>query len=192
MQAKLWTANALATETKKDPKWMGRWLQENVEPAEVKEEKGRTKRLYNFADVFNAALYGERKKLDFNLERSKKEKAQREKLELEIAVMKGELVPWEMVKRGWDAMLSRFRARLLSLGGVLAVKVHALDTYEECKEVIDQGHHDTLQELSTAEEEIYAISGDLETAAPTNGEPVGGSGEEIKPGGERGTGDLAH
>lgn len=192
MQAKLWTPSALAAECGKSPRWMAKWLEDNVKPIEEKPEKGRVKRFYRFSDVFAAAVYGDSQKIDPNRERARKEAAQREKLELEIAVMKGELVPWEMVKHAWDAMLSRFRARILPLGGVLAVKVQTLDKFEECKEAIDREHHDALQELSTAETEVYAHSGDIATPSEANGESVGGQGEEIEPGGERGAGDMAH
>lgn len=191
MQAKLWTANSLATETKKDPKWMGRWLQENVEPVKEIQEKGRVKRLYAFSDVFAAALHGDRKKIDVNLERGKKEAAQREKIELEIQVMRGELVSWPMVVQVWNAMISKLRARLLAFPGIMAVKVSVLETYEECKDSLEEGMHDVLKELAEADEEIPDLSV-ADAPAPTNGKSVGGPGEASESGGERGTGDMAN
>lgn len=68
--------------------------------------------------------------LDVQQESAKHKKAQTEKLNLEIALLKGDLVTGDQAKSKWADMVTAMRAKMLSLPSKLAVRVTGMDTKE--------------------------------------------------------------
>lgn len=86
--------------------------------------------------------------LDLQTERAKLAKAQRQKLEREIATLDGKLIPAEDVERVWSGMIGAFRARMLALPSRLAPVVAAEVEPGSCFAALQAGIHEALTELS--------------------------------------------
>ena len=121
----------------------------NVKPAD---QNGKSK-LYSppeaLAAIFSATEDGA---LDHTQESARLKKAQADKTELEVAVLRHELIPAGEVKEEWADLVSAMRAKMLSLPSTAAVRVVGLD----------------LREIeSTLKELVYNALGELRDAGGT-------------------------
>lgn len=145
------------------------------------EGKGR-EHLYESKDALPLILglhkAGEKNKT-LESERTKLASAQAEKCELEVEVIKGNLIPAEHVQEVVDTMLASFRARLLSLPTKAAHAVLPLTDQAEAEDVLREYVYEALQELSDYDSKKYcALDGGkirktAGTSTPPDGKSVG-------------------
>lgn len=126
--------------------------------------------------------------LDAAHERARKDKAQADKTELEVARLKRQMVIWAAVEKGWGGMLARLRSKLLTLPSKIAPLVQASDgEYATITEITRKAVSDALRELSDDPgEEIVEAPDVYAVAEPTAGpdsKRVGRRASETKPGG---------
>jgi phage terminase Nu1 subunit (DNA packaging protein) len=86
--------------------------------------------------------------VDFNKEKALLTKAQREKAELEVAVIKGELHRGDDVKVIIGDMIMAFRAKILAIPTKLAPRLLAQTEINYIQDIIKRAHHEALNELS--------------------------------------------
>lgn len=94
------------------------------------------------------ALGGETGPTDLHTEKTKLTAAQREKMEIEVAVTRGELVYADQVADAWALEVTDCKQRLLSVASKAAPIVAAEDNSGACMEIIDALVREALQELS--------------------------------------------
>src|SRR5688572_18863745 len=114
MQAELWTLSGLAVELDRDRRALAKAL-EGLEPdSEETDGAGRVTRRWRMARVFQH-LVGGGEGLDAAHERARKDKEMADKLALENAVRRAELVEASVVSGEWASIVSNVRARLIQL-----------------------------------------------------------------------------
>lgn len=102
--------------------------------------------------------------LDLNQESAKLKKAQREKIELDIAVLRGDLVPSVQISDTWVRFIFACRAKLLSLPTTAAPRVSGLSLREteiELRDLVNEA----LDELKDYSPRDYEATGDRVRAA---------------------------
>lgn len=85
---------------------------------------------------------------EFQKEHTLLEKAKREKAELEVALMKGNVHASEDVEREMTKMLAAFRARVLSIPSKLAPRVAITEDVTKIEDMIRNEVYSALKELS--------------------------------------------
>lgn len=85
---------------------------------------------------------------EFNKEHTLLERAKREKAELEVNLMKGNVHASEDVEREMTKMLGAFRARVLAIPSKLAPRVAIVDNATKIEEMIRVEVYSALKELS--------------------------------------------
>lgn len=130
---------------------------------------------------------------DTHLERARLLKAQADKTELEVDTLRGNLIPLEQVESDWRGIVMACRSKLLSIPSRSAFQIATLSDTHEIERFLKRSIYEALNELAKPENyaDIEALpedeaDGDLGLDATTgaDGEPVGGSEPEIKPGGK--------
>jgi len=125
-------------------------------------------------------LGNESKKGSLEVERTRLTSVQAEKIELEIKVIKGQLIPAEHVREVVDTMLSAFRSKMLSLPTKAAHAVLPLADQAEAEDVLREYVNEALQELSDYDSKTYCTSNNKQsgeahgTASITDSKSVGG------------------
>ncbi len=105
---------------------------------------------------------GEGEELDNGVEQALWTRARREKTELEVAIIKGELHRAVDVRAINSDMLSSFRSRLMSLPSKVAPLVLPMDDLKEIESVVKENVHVALNELKEYDpQEYYARSSDV-------------------------------
>lgn len=87
-------------------------------------------------------------KRDYNAERTRKEAAQADKIEMENAVARGELVPAADVEKGWTDILSRVKTRMMQVPYTCAMVISGMTDMAQIQEVIREAVRDALMEMS--------------------------------------------
>ena len=87
-------------------------------------------------------------KVDYDEEHALLERRKREKIELELASMRGTMHFSEDVERVMNDMLSNFRAKVLALPSRVAPSLICMDTIADIQEVLQGEVLDVLNELS--------------------------------------------
>lgn len=87
-------------------------------------------------------------KKDYNAERTRKEAAAADKIEMENAVARGELVPAADVEKGWADILSRVKTRMMQIPYTCAMMVAGMTDMAAIQEVIREAVRDALLEMS--------------------------------------------
>jgi phage terminase Nu1 subunit (DNA packaging protein) len=136
--------------------------------------------------VAGGQVSAEPSELDAAHERARKDKAQADKTELEVARLKRQVVQWASVEKAWGGMLSRIRAKLLTLPSKIAPLVQASDgEYQSIVEITRRAVSDAMRELSDDPGEELAEAPEVqplaESTAGTDGERVGGRASKAKP-----------
>jgi hypothetical protein len=86
--------------------------------------------------------------LDLTVERARREKEAADKLEMENAVTRGELVSAEEVEEMWGGEFSRVKNKLLAVPPKIAPLMIGVKTPEEAQETIKAVIYEALNELS--------------------------------------------
>ena len=90
----------------------------------------------------------EETKINYDEEHALLEKRKREKIELELASMRGTMHFSEDVERVMNDMLSNFRAKILALPSRVAPRLIGIDTIADIQEILQIEILEVLQELS--------------------------------------------
>ena len=120
-------------------------------------------------------------------ERARRDSEAADKLALENARTRGEIVAADTVTSSWVGIMSEVRARLLSLPTSLAPQVIGATT-EEARALIEAALYDALLSLADG---TPGSSGSPETAAEADSEPMGGPAPEAVEGVQRRAGAVA-
>lgn len=107
--------------------------------------------------------------LDLNQESAKLKRSQREKIELDISVMRGDLIPADQVADTWQRFAVSCRAKLINLPTTAAPRVSGLSVREteiELRDLINEAL-DELKEYSprdyeAAGEQMHAATNDFD------------------------------
>lgn len=119
--------------------------------------------------------------LDLTAERARKAKEEADRLEMQNAVMRGELLARSDVDAAVIEDYSRVRAKLLGIPSKVAPLVAATSEPREAEGLVKRAINEALQELSDPEALFDAGAGladGSEAAADLDSEPVGGSRKE--------------
>lgn len=87
-------------------------------------------------------------KIDYDEEHALLERRKREKIELELAAMRGTMHYSEDVERVMNDMLSNFKAKILALPSRAAPRLITLSTIADIQEVLQNEVLDALNEMS--------------------------------------------
>jgi hypothetical protein len=93
--------------------------------------------------------------LDPDIQKARKDRAQANKAEFELAVLKKKFMPADEVEKGWADMVTNFRIKMLSLAPTLAPTLFAIKEIRDFEKKWDEINRETLQELSE-----YAVRDD--------------------------------
>lgn len=85
---------------------------------------------------------------NINLHKARFEKFRADKTELEVQILKNELVDKTQVLKAWSDMVMAFRAKMLNLPKRIAGQVLSLQSYAEAEELIKKAVYEALSELS--------------------------------------------
>jgi len=144
MTAKKWSVSALAVELRMDRRRIARQLSE-IEPCGADGHGNK----YFMADacraLFNAG------DLDGPQEKAKLDQKKREKLELEIAEKKRELLPADEVRDAYSKLVMNARGRLLALPNLVAPLVAVESDVPECEKIVKERVYEALTELTEGE-----------------------------------------
>ncbi|MDP5277157.1 hypothetical protein [Chengkuizengella axinellae] len=97
----------------------------------------------------------EEAELDKTEEEAKWTKARREKTELELQIMRGELHRSSDIQRVMNDMLGAFRARTLSIPSKAAPRIIGQTDLAVIQDVLKKEVHETLSELSEYDAEVF-------------------------------------
>ena len=143
MVAEPLSISALATLTGRDRRTISGRLK-NVKPVR-KEGKSQ---LYSPPEALPVIYFGgEEGSLDLTHETARHKKAQADKTELEVSVMRGELIPAEDVAGAWAEMVSAIRAKLLTMPSAICAVLVGLGMRDIEREIKDYLYN-SLEELS--------------------------------------------
>lgn len=93
--------------------------------------------------------------IDYFKERARHEKAKRERAELELAVMKGELHRSEDVRTVMNDMIAAFRSRILAIPSKLAPQLVGKTELPVIQEMLSHETHAALTELSNYDPAVF-------------------------------------
>lgn len=121
--------------------------------------------------------------LDLTAERARKAKEEADKLEMQNAQMRGDLLARTDVDAAVVAAFARVRARMIGVPSKVAPVVVTLDVPAEAESIVRKAIYEALRELSdTSVADMCGNHGDVVehtgAAAGPDGEPVGGREEE--------------
>ena len=108
---------------------------------------------------------------DYNTEKARLTKLQADFKEIELAELKGKLMPLELVLEAWIGHVSNARAKLLALPPKAASQTVGVESYLEIEQILTVLVHESLDELSNDglpeeyRQRIRTITKDLEIAA---------------------------
>lgn len=140
---------------------------------------------------------------DARRERARLLKAQADKAEIEAAILRGDVIPSEVVKSAWGDMLAAFRARMLVLPSRAATQVLACTRFEEAEEMLRNIVYEALTELAEYDSRQYQHDGSRVShpytdhsnggaAAETDGQSARGRQQTAQRGVKRRTGKVEH
>lgn len=94
-------------------------------------------------------------KLDLQQERARLAKAQTEKARLEVQILRGNVIPAEVVETVWSDMLSKFKAKTLALPSKASMPAYSCESIEELERLLKDEVFDLLNELRAFDLEEY-------------------------------------
>ena len=166
-------------------------------PVKERDKDGRIKSM-SLAEVARWKIFQSGESSELENERTRLTKWQADKTELEVAVLRGELIPSEIVQRVWGGMVVSFRSRVMSIPTKSAHSVLGAVNVAEAEAVLKKLVNEALEELADYEPKAYGLSNsedgseDGGASAYDDGESVGGRKPKAKPRGKRGAGALEH
>lgn len=124
-------------------------------------------------------------------ERARLIKAQADKTELEVATLKSELVPVDVVESDWLNHVSACRSRLLAIPSKSAFQIATLKEPDEIERFLKRAINEALAELSCDDNEISdtpeKTKKRMDSATGNDRKPVGGRKPKAKSGSKRRT-----
>ncbi len=124
-------------------------------------------------------------------ERARLIKAQADKTELEVAEMRGQLMPIEIIENDWMQHVSSCRMRLLAIPSKSAFQIASLKEPAQIERFLKAAIYEALSELAHDDDAVSEPEAEspasVDAAAGTDGKPVGGRAPKTKPGGKRRT-----
>ena len=93
--------------------------------------------------------------VDYDVEHALLEKRKREKIELELAEMRGEMHKSSDVERVMNDMLSNFRSKILALPSKIAPQLITLTTISDFQDILQKEMINILHELSNYDPEKF-------------------------------------
>ena len=93
--------------------------------------------------------------VDYDAEHALLEKRKREKIELELAEMRGEMHKSSDVERVMNDMLSNFRSKILALPSKIAPQLITLTTISDFQDILQKEMINILHELSNYDPEKF-------------------------------------
>ena len=121
-------------------------------------------------------------------ERARRDSEAADKLALDNARTRGELLDLTETRLSWVGTMTEVKQRILALPASLAPQVIGATT-EEARGLIEAAIHDALSSLADAGR---GLARSAATAAAPDGERVGGQASATEPGSERGAGAMEH
>jgi phage terminase Nu1 subunit (DNA packaging protein) len=193
MTAQEWTISGLSVELGMDRRTLAKRLSD-VTPVR---EAGKSQ-YYRMKDVVEAVFVANAPAGSLEEERTRLTKAQADKTELEVAVMRGSLIPAGTVEEVWSKMLGAFRARCLSIPTKASHAVLAVADLTEAELVLKDYVHEALSELAEYDGSQYGarpdkpVGEDSSASTSDGGKRVGRRSPDAEQRGERGAGPLEH
>lgn len=166
-------------------------------PIKERSDNGNIK-LMSLPEVARWKIFQSGESSELENERTRLTKWQADKTELEVAVLRGELIPSEIVQKVWGGMVMSFRSRVMSIPTKSAHSVLGAINVAEAESVLKKLVNEALEELADYDPKAYGLSNsedgseDGSAAADNDGEPVGRRKQKAKPRGKRGAGSLEH
>jgi phage terminase Nu1 subunit (DNA packaging protein) len=170
-----WTISGLSVELGVDRRTLAKRLAD-VTPVR---EDGKSQ-YYRMKDAVAAVYQSGDDTGSYEQERTRLTKAQADKTELEVSVLRGDLIPAEIVDSVWGSMLGAFRARCLSIPTKAAHAILAVADLHEAETILKDHVHEALTELADYDATQYGVKAGQESLAGDSatsrddGEPVGG------------------
>ena len=161
MISKDWSISGLAVELNTDRRGLARSL-EGLQPHEEKQVGKTVQRFYKMAAVIAHLYKSGNTDLDLTQERARLAILQQQKIELEIAELRGELVRVEKVEEQWIGTLAAMRAKLLALPAKLAIAVATPDRIQAVQDKSQALIYEALSELAGGNDDDESIESDVE------------------------------
>jgi phage terminase Nu1 subunit (DNA packaging protein) len=112
---------------------------------------------------------------DYNAQRTRLTKAQAAKHEIELELIKGEIVKKEDILKEFNKVLRELRAQLLALPNRATVLLQGVEEFEDRKEVIEKLLYEVLEKFANnAESDNNGSSKKSTSSAKTKGKRVVG------------------
>lgn len=99
------------------------------------------------------------KKLDPFIQRARKDRAQADKYEFELDVLRKKYVPADETEKMWNDLMVSFRTKILAIGPQHGVTLFGIKNQKEFISKLDEIHHQALEALSG-----YDITDETQTA----------------------------
>ena len=180
--AQLWTANGLAVEFAMDRRTVMKRLEDC--PADKEEGRSRYWKMRTAAPFLVTGVRDETKGLDPQRERARRDKEAADKIALENATTRRELVSVHEVKGLVVTAISEAKSRLLAVPTKAAPQVIGMSKVPQVRDVIEQEIHDALTSIA---ELANGHLGGMEPASEDDSFGVGGHIPEAERGSEFGT-----
>lgn len=135
---------------------------------------------------------------NFQAERTRLTRAQADKAELEADELRGRLVPIDIITRLWAELVASWRAKLLAFPSKIAQRIAPPEQMPDVQKQAQRVVHEILNEFASdglpdsVRERYRSSMHDVESAAGSDGESVGGPPSKIKPRVKRGAGGVGH
>lgn len=140
-----WTISGLAVELAIDRRTLAKRLT-GLPPIREQTTGAKTTRFYRMADVF--AHFAATDALDLDHERAILVKLQQERLRLDLAEARGELVRAPVIGLHWQAMVAAMRAVLLGIPGRVAPLIAAPTELPKVTELLRDEVHAALEHIA--------------------------------------------
>lgn len=166
-------------------------------PVSVRTDDGRISAM-SLSDVARWKIQQSDEGSDLEIERTRLTKWQADKTELEVAVLRGELIPSGTVEKVWGNMVVSFRSRVMSIPTKSAHSVLGAVNVAEAESVLKKLVNEALEELADYDPKQYGLQSSEEgseadsATSGHDGESVGGRKQKAKPRSKRGAGTLEH
>ena len=195
-----YSINRLATELQRDPVTIGKALASH--PGDGIKSGNKVYFLTTALQAMGAWKKGgaDGESLDKDYERARKDKESADRLAMQNAVTRGELLDGRVVDQAIITLLTESKTRLLGVGRQIAEYAIHAESVGELDQIITDGIRDALDILSTFSpgdlrssypEESADVGEDVEDPAPPHNQRVGRPRKTPQPRGQRRTRTVA-
>ena len=156
MDQALVTKPAVALMFGVDERTVVRWQKDKTDPLPVAVRGSRgVPHQYDLAALLSwdrrrhMAETGDGQVYDFQKEKARLTHSQAEKAALEVAQIRGELIPAEIVAETWTESIINMRSRILGMPAKVAPQVQAAESLDEVREILTVAAYEALNEIAT-------------------------------------------